>query len=326
MEEKISIIVPVYNVEHYLRRCIDSLLEQTYRNIEILLIDDCSTDQSAVIANEYVEKYPDVCRYIRHQENAGLSAARNTGMQEASGEWLSFVDSDDWVTNDYISVMYETAQKDRADIVMCSVYYYYSPDNCKEVNPFGNLSTGDSHQAIVALSRSYACARLFRKELFISSHIIFPKDIRRGEDIATIIPLLTTTDKISLIARPMYYYFQRTTSLSNENKNIDISFYPKTVERMIKLSKPGFETELEFRAISELMYGMVMLMVRSGRTRQEVRQHVDWFNKEFSNWRRNPYLSHLAKGKRLFIYCANHRWYGLLKLMIWAWDKKQSFK
>ena len=102
MQEKVSVIVPIYNVEKYLRRCVDSLVRQVHKNIEILLIDDCSTDESSVIAREYAAKYPQLCHYIQRDENGGLSAARNTGIEASTGKWLAFVDSDDWVTEDYV--------------------------------------------------------------------------------------------------------------------------------------------------------------------------------------------------------------------------------
>lgn len=326
MGDKVSIIVPIYNVEPYLKRCMDSLLRQTYQNIEILLVDDCSTDCSAEIARGYAKAHPDVCRFVQREKNGGLSAARNTGMRESTGTWLAFVDSDDWVTDDYISSMYEVAQRDNADIVMSSVYYYYSEKDCKEASPFGNLTTASSHKEKVALSRSYAATRMFKRELFFRERLEFPEDIWRGEDIATIIPLLCKTDRISLIQRPMYYYFQRPTSLSNKNiKNIDISFYPKAVNRMLELSPAGFEEELEFRAISELMYGMVMIMIRSGREKDEIYQHINWFESKFPEWRSNPYLTHLPRGKKVFIDCAAGKKYILLKVLIWLWDQSRKF-
>lgn len=326
MQDKISIIVPIYNVEPYLKRCINSLIKQTYQNIEILLVDDCSTDNGAYIAKKYAEKFPNICHFIQREKNGGLSAARNTGIRESTGEWLTFVDSDDWVDKDYLSVMYRTAQQDNADIVMSSVYYYYSKNKCKEVCPFGNLTTKSSHKEKIALCRSYAASRLFKKNLFIETKIMFPEDIWRSEDIATIIPILCFTNKISLVKEPMYYYFQRKSSLSNKNdKNIDISFYPKTVERMLKLSDSKFKKELEFRAITELMYGMTMIMVRSGKSNKEICIHIDKFKKKFPEWKKNTYFPYLAKGKQIFILFAGKKQILLLKILIKIWDIRQKF-
>ena len=322
MQEKVSVIVPIYNVEKYLRRCVDSLVRQVHKNIEILLIDDCSTDESSIIAREYAAKYPQLCHYIQRDENGGLSAARNTGIEASTGKWLAFVDSDDWVTEDYVSAMYETAVKDQTDIVCCNSYYMaYDRDKIKEIHSVSDITTQSSHKAKVARLRFFAWSKLIKKELFVKNNIKFPEDIWRCEDISTIVPLYTMTKKISIINRPIYFYFQRINSLSNQNqRNVDISFYPMTVMRMMKLAEEGYELELEFRAISELLYGMVMLMVRSGRSNKEISQHIDGFEQKFLNWRANPYFVFLPKGKKIFINVAGKKKVMVLKILIWGWD------
>lgn len=324
MQEKISIIVPIYNVEKYLRRCVASLVKQVYKNIEILLIDDCSTDGSAAIAKEYAERYPQLCRFFRREKNGGLSAARNTGIEISTGKWLAFVDSDDWVTEDYISTMYDIVLKDQPDIVSCNSYYMaaYETGKINEIHFVSDLSTHSSHKEKVARLRFSATSQLFKKELFLKANIEFPEDIWRCEDISTIVPLYTKTEKISIINKPVYYYFQRKGSLSNQNsKNIDINFYPRTIERMFCLASGGFEKELEFRAISEMMYGMVMIMVRSGKTKKDIVSHIDLFNRKFPEWKSNSYLCYLPKAKRAFIYSAENKNYVFLKMLIGGWDK-----
>ena len=123
--DKVSIIVPIYNIEAYLGRCVDSLLAQDYDNIEIVLVDDCSTDNSAEIAKEYAQKYTERCRFVQREKNGGASAARNTGIENSTGEWLTFVDSDDWVTENYVTVMMEVAVNGNMDIVINTSWYKY---------------------------------------------------------------------------------------------------------------------------------------------------------------------------------------------------------
>lgn len=120
-EGKISVIIPVYNVERYLRQCLDSVINQTYRNLEILLIDDGSPDQCGVICDEYAKK--DSRIIVFHKKNAGLSAAWNDGMAKAMGDWIAFVDSDDWIEADYFESMIKENEKKDADIIQTSGYY-----------------------------------------------------------------------------------------------------------------------------------------------------------------------------------------------------------
>ena len=325
MSDMVSILVPVYNVKDYLSRCVDSLLAQTYEKIEIILVDDCSTDGSADVAKDYANRFPTKCKYVQREKNGGLSAARNSGIQAAQGRWLTFVDSDDWVDADYVDTLVQAAVNEQADVVMSSIYYYYSENNMQAVSPFDDLTTASSHGEKIALSRSYACTRLFERALFEESGILFPEDIRRAEDMATIIPIMTRAKKIAIVPKAMYYYFQRSTSISNSNqKGVDLSFYPKTIGRMIELSAPGYETELQYRAVSELMYGMVMIMLRSGRKQKDLSAHVDWFNQTYPNWQENKYLSRMAGAKRLFVRLAAKKQYLALKLLILAWDVKQK--
>ena len=113
----ISVIVPIYNVERYVRKCLDSLKGQTLKQIEVICIDDGSTDGSGKIADEYVSEEFPIFRVI-HTENRGLSAARNRGIDESRADWLMFVDSDDWVDRDFCRVPYETAVRENADLVI----------------------------------------------------------------------------------------------------------------------------------------------------------------------------------------------------------------
>lgn len=325
-QEKVSVIVPIYNVEAYLNRCIDSLIGQVYPNIEIIMVDDCSTDGSAEIAKEYAEQYPEKCRFVQHSENAGAAATRNTGLDCVTGDWIAFVDSDDWVTEDYISSMYEVAVKDEADIVANnSRYLFYSNSKVRYWDFCESVTTNSSHkEKIVKLSFSSNC-KLYRRSFVKKTGIKFPEEIWRCEDLAMITPLLTYTEKISVLHRPLYYYFQRTTSSSNQNyKNVDMSFYPKAICKTQQLAHHGFENELEFHAIAELMYGMIMVMLRSGFDNKPILDQIDWFEKRYPNWKSNPYLSCLPKGKRIFIMSAQKKRIILLKLLIWAWDQKQK--
>lgn len=324
MDEKISIIVPIYNVEPYLQRCVDSLLAQTYSNYEILLVDDCSKDNSGVIAKKYAQAHPELCRFIQREKNGGSSAARNTGLEAAQGEWLAFIDSDDWVAEDYISAMYEVAQLDQAEIVVNNSYYVsYNEKKFQNVCIAPEINTHSSIKDKLVSLRFAPWCKLFRKNCFKQHQIFFPEDIWRCEDLSTVIPLFTRVNKIAILHHPSYYHFQRKNSLSTANNNIDLDFYPKTIQRMYFLSARGYEKELEFRAISELMYGMVMIMLRSGKGKRAVYDHVDWFNEKYPEWRNNPYLDRLPKAKQLFVSCAGRKQYAALKVMIYLWDCKQ---
>lgn len=325
--DKVSVIVPIYNVERYLKRCIESLIIQNYQNLEIILVDDASTDNSAAIAKAYELQYPEKIVFVQRKINGGSSASRNTGLSIAKGEWIAFVDSDDWVARDFISSMYEIAIKDNANIVMCGVYYYYSDRYFFEIDPFYGLTTCSTHKEKIALCRAYSTARLYNRTFWDKTGIQFPENIFRCEDIATIIPLLTYTSSISIIRKPYYYYYQREGSLSNSNtKGQTFDFYYAAIRRMNELAEKGFEMELEFRAISELMYGMVMIMIRAEADRKEIVNHIDRFSAIYPNWEKNKYMCKLPISKHIFIFFAKIKKIGILKFLIKLWDLKNSWR
>lgn len=313
----ISVIVPIYNVEKYLNRCIDSLIHQDFDNYEVILVNDCSTDKSLNIAEEYAKENAEKCILVSHKVNGGLAAARNTGMKHASGDWVTFVDSDDWVSSDYLSGLHTVARDNQADVVIGGVLYAYDDGTLKSADSYGNLKNGASNKEIIARCRSYACGRLFKKSLFTNYQIEFPSDIRRSEDIGTIIPILTNAEHIAIFEKDVYFYYQRRSSLSLSNSNLDLSFYPKTIDRMLELSSKGYKCELEFRCIHELLYGMVYLMVVSQKSKSEFVKHIDSFNRAHEGWKKNKYIKYLPKAKQLFIALSGRKQYALLKILVY---------
>ena len=126
--ELISIIVPIYNVENYLRQCLDSIVSQTYQNFECLLINDGSSDNSADICREYIEK-DSRFRYFE-KENVGVSSARNLGIERSKGQYITFIDSDDWVDSEYLEVLYRALIEEKADIAITTYKQFNMDDNC----------------------------------------------------------------------------------------------------------------------------------------------------------------------------------------------------
>ena len=146
----ISIIVPVYNTEPYLPQCLDSILAQTYTDLEILLIDDGSTDRCGEICNQYAARDPRI--RVFHTENRGLSAARNLGLDQAKGDYIGFVDSDDWIEPDMYEVLLQKAEETKADIVECGVYLEY-PGKTEERKRKNQIMSGS--KAIYELLNGY---------------------------------------------------------------------------------------------------------------------------------------------------------------------------
>ena len=317
--KKVSIVVPIYNVEDYLDRCLCSIKKQSYSNIEVMMVDDCSPDNSSQIAKKY-EKEDERFKYIKREKNGGLSAARNTGIKHVTGDYICFIDSDDWISENYVSHLLNSALINKSDIVICDYVMAYGDGSEKIANSLSIIESDASIENIIAYSRNHSVTKLFKRKFFFDKKIYFPEDIKRSEDISTIIPLLTHSSKISIVNEGLYYYYQREKSLSNDidNSKIDLSFYDKTVNLMEKRSSSIFKEEIEYHSIIELMYGKVMLMVKHNYSNKEIKDFINSFSISHKDWIKNKYIKHMNRLKRIFIKQANKKRVLLLRLMVRA--------
>ncbi len=221
---KVSIIVPVYQVEKYLRKCLDSLVNQTLENIEILVINDGSPDNSQLIIDEFQKQYPlKIKSFIK--ENGGLSDARNFGLDRASGEFIGFVDSDDEVSELMFDEMYSLAKRHEADMVICNLQKVDQGGNFTQKltqipNMPEKINLRENFSVFSDLSY-FACNKIFRSELFKNKR--FKKDVH-FEDIQLIPQLLLNCKTIAQTQNYHYHYLERTDSITKTHtrKGLDI--------------------------------------------------------------------------------------------------------
>ncbi|TWP22554.1 glycosyltransferase [Apibacter muscae] len=213
MNYKVSVIIPVYNVEIYLTKCLNSIISQTLKEIEIICVNDGSTDNSLSILKKFESEYSNI--KIINKKNGGLSDARNTGIKNASGEYLAFVDSDDWIDNDMMFNMYHLGTKYNADIVICGLKKVNEFGKIKKLMPqFQNLSEKinlSEHFYIFGEIENFACNKIFKKDLF--QEIMFPVGLH-FEDNATIPRLILRSTVIAKSNKYFYNYFVRKNSIS----------------------------------------------------------------------------------------------------------------
>lgn len=209
---KFSVIVPVYKVEDYLPRCIESILNQTISDFELILVDDGSPDRSGAICDEYAARD---CRIrVIHQANGGLSAARNTGIEWAlsnsESEWITFIDSDDWVHCRYLESLYRATQKYNTSISMCWLIKTEGEEVCPESFEAVLRSTEEAYTYNGQMIASFACGRLYRKELFLNQR--FPVG-KLWEDMYVVHKILFQFRQIAVIEQPLYYYYRNPDSI-----------------------------------------------------------------------------------------------------------------
>lgn len=232
----ISIIVPVYNVEQYLERCVDSLIGQTFHNIEIILVDDGSPDNSGVICDDYAVR--DNRIKVIHQKNAGVTEARIAGFELSSGEYISFVDSDDYISSDYIEYLYGLINKFHVELACCHYYNVYGekivPECRESVGYFDRkgietlLSKNflyDYKQKRAAFFPGQCCKMMARK--WVSASLYKSRGLKWGEDITMLIDVLYHISSFYVSSEQKYYYVQHQ---GQTTRSADINTWNNLVE------------------------------------------------------------------------------------------------
>lgn len=263
MHIKVSIIIPIYNVEAYLKECLDSVINQTLKEIEIICIDDCSPDNSYLILEEYKKKDNRI-KIIRHEINKGLGPARNTGIGNANGEYISFIDSDDYISNDFIENLYKTAKKYDSDIISTLNIKLFFENTTKIENmnfnsidsPFIEFNSIEGESNVNIKNQKggtseymfvIACNKIYKKDFLIKNDLFF-MDIKSGpEDEDLYQRILLVNKKTSYNHKAVYYYRKRdnsiTTTISKDLNNCintvalmlnSIEFYKKQKAESIK--------------------------------------------------------------------------------------------
>ena len=252
-EDLISIIVPIYNVEKYLNKCVNSILEQSYKNIDILLIDDGSIDECPNICDMFEKKDPRI--RVFHKKNGGLSDARNKGIDEAKGKYITFVDSDDYLDEHYIEILYNAMKKNNADLVVSGLKDYYEGYEIEESleNVSENILTKQQVYRKMLLQENIdvnACGKIYKRQIF--ENLKYPKDMLY-EDIQIIDDVIEKCNIIVYTTYKGYNYLQRTGSIMyGKMSSRRMSLINKT-DNIIELMKEQYPDNVD-AAIKRYVY------------------------------------------------------------------------
>ena len=255
---KVSIIVPVYNAQNNLKRCLNSLVNQTLKDIEIIVINDASTDKSFKIISQYASKYNNI-KVINSPTNVKQGGARNLGIERAKGTYIGFVDSDDWVHVNMYEKLYDKATNTNSDIVDSD--YFVSDGNdvlttvvSNTIEQIGELTIGQKKSLILHSGRMWT--KIFKTTLFIDNKIRFPENLTYENN--PVIPLLLVhASKLEKVNEPLYYYFKNSKTIATTNSVHHFDRLKTSIILLEGFKKDGlyeqFKEEVEFR-FTELYY------------------------------------------------------------------------
>ena len=313
---RISVIVPFYNVEGYIEKCLETLVNQTFQDIEIILVNDGSKDRSEEIAKKFANRYENKIVYLE-KENGGLSSARNFGLAHARGEYVAFVDSDDYIEKNMYEKMYNLIIKERSDMVECDFYWEYP--NKKKIDT-GKLYNNKNQ--MLENVRVVAWNKLIKKEIIDKHGIEFPNGYQY-EDVEFTYKLIPYLEKVSFLKEPMVHYIQRTKSISNSQNEKTMQIFD-VLEHVINYYKENglyknYEKELEYIYVR---YAFCSSLKRIMKIEDEelkdklIKKTWDIVNEKFPNWKGNEVLKKNKTLKNIYLRTLNKNTYNLYTLIL----------
>lgn len=298
---KVSVIVPVYNVQDYIEKCINSLVNQTLQDIEIIIVNDGSKDSSVKIINQFIKQYPEKIIYLE-KENGGLSDARNYAMSYAKGKYIAFLDADDYVEFDTYEKMYEIAKNENSDMVECDFYWEY-PNKVKK--DIGQAYNGKKE--MIQKVRVVAWNKLIKREILTKTNIKFPKGYRY-EDVEFTYKLVPYLNKVSFLKEPCIHYVQRENSISNSQNEKTRQIFD-VLDNVIDFYKKNqiydkYKEELEYVYTRYLLCSSLLRMVKieNKKTRKKVLNETwERLNTRFPNWKKNKIINENITVKNIYM-------------------------
>ena len=318
-EPLLSVIVPVYNVEQYLARCVDSILAQSYENLEVIIVNDGSPDDSLQIALEYTAKYPHFRCYTI--ENRGLGGARNYGMELAKGDYILFLDSDDYIAPDCVEIMVSAAEKTECDIVVSNCYDVREDGSVllSYRNVYKNATTSLAEEPEILFNRVCAWAKLYSRELLEGlSYVsrVWYEDLRLTPK------LYLRAKKITYVDDALFFYVQREGSImNNRNYARNLEIIDAFEDLLGYYREQGvydtYKNELEFMVIEQIaVSGIARVAMGKGKERNEVLAKLQAYLATFDNLYDNPYLQSQARNRKIILWCNRHGWYWATRLLL----------
>ena len=316
---KLSIIVPVYGVEKYIDKCLNSLVKQSLKEIEVIVVNDGTKDNSQKIIDKYVKKYPDKIKsYIK--ENGGQGSARNYGLKKATGEYIGYVDSDDFVEKDMYKKLYNKAKENNYDIVVCGNYNVSEDYQNKNIDTFINNYNTDLEN--IFFGKMAVWNKIYKRDILIKNKLEFKEKVWY-EDLAFTLKAIMNSNTFAFIDEPLYDYLIRegsTMNNSNVQRNLEILDAFNDILSYIKHNKKEeYFSKIEFLAIDHIYISAIVRVLKADADdkvkRETINKLIDYMNTSFPNYKNNKYINTLSKNRKIIYKLINIKMYGLINLI-----------
>lgn len=295
---KVSVIIPLYKSEKYIDTCLTSLATQTYKDFDIILVDDCSPDNSVNVAESVVRKIGmNNVTIIHNEKNLGPSKTRANGIAYSQSEYIAFCDSDDFFEKEHLQLMIEASDSYTNDIVFCSYNSVYSSGN-KVMHDMVSKIKNSPKNEILAHGTDSLCCILVRRSIL--DGIDFP-DIRNGEDMSIIPLIIARSEKFGYVDAPIYNYVYHENSLSKKPNPEIVNVLETSFAYIVTHLGNDYPMETEYLGIKNLLYGAMLNLLKTPKSIGKAKQFYESFSARYPNWRNNKYYRFLPKHKKIYL-------------------------
>ncbi len=307
----ISVIIPCYKAQEHIHRCLDALERQTYRDFEVILVDDASPDNTRAVLEAYRTRSPLAITVTANEVNAGPATSRNRGIALATGTYVAFCDSDDYYQPDYLERMVAQSDDGQADMVLCNSRKV-TGNNTVDVPLFKGTSPTTDVRQVLALGVDSLCSLMVRRE--IAAAVPLPP-LRNGEDMAVVPLLIMRCRRFGFVEECIYNYVCRPGSLSLSAHDGVTESLERSFDYILEHRLPGFEQEIEFVGIKNLVYGGLLNHFKVHKNPAAAWALLDRFEQHYPRWYRNESIGRLPLFKKVFLFFARVRMSAPLRLM-----------
>lgn len=311
----ISVVIPCYNSENYIKRCLEALEGQTYSDFEVILTDDCSTDKTAETIVDFKKTHHLNMQLIKNEKNSGPAVSRNKAIEEANGKYIAFCDSDDRYDENYLELMAAAAAENDADMVFCNSKKVLASGKAIDIKLFEDAPQNMTVKDALAFGIDSLWCLMVKREIILKTPL---PDIRNGEDMAVIPLMIMNSQRFAAVEKPIYNYFCNSGSLSNAVNEKVVKSLEKSFEYIYKNRSAEYDTEIELIGVKNIVYGALLNHFKYSSDKKEAKEILQRFENKYPDWNNNKYISQLPFAKRLFVKLAKGRCFCGLKLLSFA--------
>ena len=310
----VSVIIPCYNASSYIQKCLQALEEQSFRDFEVIIVDDCSTDETTYCIEKYLENSNLILRYLRNERNMGPSITRKKGIDVSTSKYIAFCDSDDWYEPNYLELMVQKASVNDADMVFCG-YQTVSVKNGKvkkNSHLLPKIPSQLSIENVLQLPIDSLWVTMVKRSII--EGISFP-NLRNGEDMAILPVMITKSESFGVVNQCLYNYLYRENSASMKSNDKVVQALIKSFAYVEANISEQYREQLEIIGVRNLIYGGLLNLFKYSYNIGKAKEILSDFESKYPVWKGNRFIKELPVYKRIFLKFADKKIFVGLKIL-----------